>query len=88
MSALDGIRKALGLVRERAKDNAEVFTDSLLSQKIREQKLDDILEEMEMLLLSSDVAMPVAVDIRKQMRVDLLGKRVKLGIARWMKSTS
>ena len=80
MGALDGIRKALGLVRERAKDNQDVFTDSILSQKIREEKLDEILEEMEMVLLSSDVAVPVAGDIRKRMREDLLGRRVKLGI--------
>jgi fused signal recognition particle receptor len=80
VGALDGIRKALGLVRERAKDNQDVFTDSILSQKIREEKLDEILEEMEMVLLSSDVALPVAGDIRKRMRVDLLGRRVKLGI--------
>ena len=80
MGALDGIRKALGLVRERAKDNQDVFTDSILSQKIREEKLDEILEEMELVLLSSDVAVPVAADIRKRMREDLLGRRVKLGI--------
>ena len=55
-------------------DVSEVVGDS--GRRLKEGVLDEILEELEMGLLASDVALPVAEDLAKAVRSHLSGKRV------------
>jgi len=50
--------------------------DDRKGRKIRERKLDEVLEELEIILLESDVALPVVDEIVANMKKLLLGKRV------------
>jgi fused signal recognition particle receptor len=55
----------------------ESFTDSLLGRMIRERKLDDLLDDLETILLESDVALPVAEEIKEALKVELVGRRLR-----------
>jgi fused signal recognition particle receptor len=55
------------------------FTDSWLGSRIRAGKLDEVLDELEIVLLQSDVAVPVVEKVRQDLRRDLEGRKVKLG---------
>jgi len=57
----------------------ERFTDSIFGKKLSESKLDEILDELEMALLESDVALPAVDAIKKRVKQDLLDRKVKLG---------
>jgi fused signal recognition particle receptor len=63
--------------REQPED--ERFTDSLFGKKLSGSKLDDILDELEIALLESDVALPAVEAIKKRVRQDLLNRKVKFG---------
>jgi fused signal recognition particle receptor len=55
------------------------FAEGLLSRGIDEVKLDDVLDDLEIVLLQSDVALPVVERIRKDLRKTLEGKRLRWG---------
>ena len=57
----------------------EAFTESWLGSRIREGKLDEVLDSLEIVLLQSDVAVPVVEKVRKNLKRDLEGKKVRLG---------
>jgi fused signal recognition particle receptor len=57
----------------------EQFTDGWLGSRIREGKLDEVLDSLEIVLLQSDVALPVVEKVRRRLRKDLEGRKVKLG---------
>ncbi len=59
--------------------NEVAFTDSWLGARIREGKLDEVLDDLEIVLLQSDVAVPVVEKMRKNLKRDLEGKKLKLG---------
>ena len=54
------------------------FTDSWLGTRIKEGHLDEVLDDLEIGLLQSDVALPVAERLRKEVRKELEGRRVRL----------
>ena len=55
----------------------EAFTDSILGKMIRERKLDDLLDDLETILLESDVALPVAEEIKEALKGELVGRRLR-----------
>jgi fused signal recognition particle receptor len=55
------------------------FADGFTSKAIDEARLEDVLDELEIVLLQSDVALPVAERIRKDLRKSLAGKRLRWG---------
>jgi fused signal recognition particle receptor len=55
------------------------FTDSWLGSRIREGKLDEVLDDLEIVLLQSDVAVPVVEKVRSNLKRDLEGRKVRLG---------
>jgi fused signal recognition particle receptor len=55
------------------------FSEGLLSRGIDEAKLEDVLDELEIVLLQSDVALPVVERIRRDLRKGLQGKRLRWG---------
>jgi fused signal recognition particle receptor len=63
----------------RQKASVEVAPEDLVGEKgrkVRERKLEDVLEDLEVALLEADVALPVVQAILATMREDLLGKRI------------
>jgi fused signal recognition particle receptor len=53
------------------------FTDSVMGRMLRENKLDDLLEDLETILLESDVALPVADAIKEELKRELVGRRIR-----------
>lgn len=62
-------------VQEKSiEDISEVIDES--GRKLKEGVLDDLLHELELGLLEADVALPVAEELTKRIRRELLGKRI------------
>lgn len=61
------------------KSDSPEFSDGWLGTRIKEGKLDEVLDELELVLLQSDVALPVVEKFRKNLRRDLTGKKVRVG---------
>ena len=55
-------------------DISEVVDES--GRKLKEDMLDDLLHELELGLLEADVALPVAEELSRKVRKELVGKRV------------
>jgi len=73
----DSLKKLLGLKKKEIEPDAkveEVVGDS--GKKISEKDLDELLWELELVLLESDVALPIVEEIKASVRSELLGKRV------------
>src|SRR5437763_14410858 len=62
----------------KEKAEAEVTTEAIgdSGRKLKEDKLEEILYDLEIALLESDVAFPVAKEIVDRLAEDLKGKRV------------
>lgn len=58
----------------------ELFSEGMRGKKLREGKLEDLLWDLEMALLESDVALPVVEKIKANVKEDLLGRKVRRGI--------
>src|SRR2546428_767602 len=70
------LRERLGGWKEKAE--AEVGSEAIgeSGRKIKEDKLEEILYDLEIALLESDVAFPVAKEIVDRLADDLQGKRI------------
>jgi fused signal recognition particle receptor len=55
------------------------FTDSWLGKGLKETTIDEVLDELEMVLLQSDVALPVIDRIRADLKRDLAGRKLRWG---------
>lgn len=51
------------------------LTEGFMGKKIKEDSLDEILDELEIILLEADVAFPVVEEIKAGVRENLLGKK-------------
>jgi len=74
----DSLKKILGLKKKDIEEDVkveDVVGDS--GKKIAEKDLDELLWELELVLLESDVALPIVEEIKASVRADLLGKRVE-----------
>lgn len=58
--------------------SAEGLTDGL-GRRLSDDTLDNVLEDLEIALLQADVALPVVERIRKDIRKDLAGKKLRWG---------
>ncbi|MCI4337037.1 MAG: signal recognition particle-docking protein FtsY [Thermoplasmata archaeon] len=56
-----------------------LFTEGILGSRIEEAKLDDILDDLEVGLLQSDVALPVVDRLRKDLKKELAGRKLRWG---------
>ncbi len=64
--------------QEARQEPADVRADSIVSnsgKRIKEDPLDEILDELEIILLEADVAYPVVEEIKKGVRENLLGRK-------------
>ncbi|HEY6239164.1 MAG TPA: signal recognition particle-docking protein FtsY [Thermoplasmata archaeon] len=55
------------------------FTEGWLGSRIKEGKLEEVLDELELVMLQSDVALPVVEKLRRDLKRDLGGRKVRLG---------
>lgn len=55
------------------------FTDSWLGKGMKESTIDEVLDDLEIVLLQSDVAVPVVETIRKDLKRDLAGRKLRWG---------
>ncbi|MGA8537104.1 MAG: signal recognition particle-docking protein FtsY, partial [Thermoplasmata archaeon] len=65
--------------RPAATDDA-MFTEGFLGRKIRETTVDEVFDDLEIALLQSDVALPVVDKMRKDLRHDLAGRKLRFGV--------
>lgn len=74
-------REKLKQLKEKIESGAEEKIPALLSGEVvvSEKKVDEILNELELILLESDVAFEVVVDIREKLKQKIAGKRKKIG---------
>ncbi|HEV2429350.1 MAG TPA: signal recognition particle-docking protein FtsY, partial [Thermoplasmata archaeon] len=62
-----------------ASEAASAFHEGFLARPIDPARLADILDELEVVLLQSDVALPVIERIRRDLKRELAGKKVRWG---------
>lgn len=63
-----------------SKTEGEIFSEGVMGRKLKEGKLEDLLWDLEMALLESDVALPVVEKIKINVKNDLMGRKVKRGV--------
>jgi fused signal recognition particle receptor len=64
---------------ETASDEG-LFTEGFLGRKLREATVDEVFDDLEVALLQSDVALPVIDKMRKDLRRDLAGRKLRFGV--------
>ncbi len=57
-----------------------IFTEGFLGRRLKEGTIDDVLDDLEIVLLESDVAVPVIERVRRDLRKELAGKKLRFGI--------
>ncbi|MHA1590813.1 MAG: signal recognition particle-docking protein FtsY [Candidatus Njordarchaeales archaeon] len=62
---------------DRLKVSLNIVVEKLSQQVISEKKLDKILKELELSLIANDVAVGVADEIVKELKKELVGKKVR-----------
>ncbi|MCI4331116.1 MAG: signal recognition particle-docking protein FtsY [Thermoplasmata archaeon] len=55
------------------------FTEGVFGTRLQEAKLDEVLDDLEIVLLQSDVAVPVIEKVREDLKKELSGRRLKWG---------
>ena len=63
----------------RAESPESPFTDGWLGRGLKESTLDEVLDELEIVLLQSDVALPVVEQIEADLRKNLAGRKLRWG---------
>ncbi len=71
------LKEKLGLIKKKAETMDEDFTSGL-GKKITEDKIEDFLWDIEIALMEADVAVDVIEKIKKDLKRELVGKKVKI----------
>jgi len=86
MSGAKPVSNAVADVESAAKSSTEsttkspIYTDDFFAQKIRGEKLNELLWELEVNLLESDVALPVIEEIKDELRKSIEGRKIRRDI--------
>jgi fused signal recognition particle receptor len=56
-----------------------VFTEGFLGKRLKEGTVEDVLDDLEIVMLQSDVALPVIERLRRDLRRELAGKKLRFG---------
>ena len=59
---------------------SEIFTEGFLGRRLREGTVDDVMDDLEIVLLESDVAVPVIERLRRDLRKELAGRKLRFGV--------
>ena len=57
-----------------------VFTDGFLGHRLKEGTIEDVLDDLEIVMLQSDVALPVIERLRRDLRRELAGRKLRFGV--------
>jgi len=63
-----------------ASEGGSIFSDGFFGQKLKEGTIEDVLDNLEIVLLQSDVALPVVERLRRNLRKELTGRKLRSGI--------
>ncbi len=63
-----------------AASESDLFTDGFLGRGLKETTIDEVLDDLEIVLLQSDVALKVVERLSRDLRKELAGKKLKLGV--------
>jgi fused signal recognition particle receptor len=58
---------------------ADSFTDGLFGWRLKPEKIEELLADLEVILMESDVALPVVDAIKEAVKADLKDKKIKFG---------
>jgi fused signal recognition particle receptor len=75
-----GARPADATAPRTGAADESMFTEGFLGRKIRETTIDEVFDDLEIALLQSDVALPVVDKMRKDLRRDLAGRKLRFGV--------
>ncbi len=79
----DGLARTPGLSREAVRGataDPTLFTDGFLGKRLTEGTVDEVMDDLEVALLQSDVALPVVERLRRDLRRELAGKKLRFGV--------
>ncbi len=57
-----------------------MFTEGMFGKRLKEGTVDDVLDDLEIAMLQSDVALPVIERMRRDLRHELAGRKLRYGI--------
>jgi fused signal recognition particle receptor len=57
-----------------------MFTEGFLGRRLTDVSLDEVLDDLEVVLLQSDVALRVVERLRRDLRKELTGRKLRLGV--------
>ena len=63
-----------------AAEESEVFTEGILGKRLKEGTIDDVLDDLEIVMLESDIAVPVIERLRRDLRKELAGRKLRFGV--------
>ncbi len=58
----------------------EMFSEGMLGRRLREATLDEIFQDLELVLLQADVALPVIERMETDLRKELTGRKLRWGV--------
>jgi fused signal recognition particle receptor len=76
------LREKLSFFKKKVvKDfDTSIYSDSMIAYKLKEEKIDDLLWDLEVALMEADVALPVIEAIKSNVKSELAGRSIKRGI--------
>jgi fused signal recognition particle receptor len=60
--------------------DAELFTDGFLGRRLTDEGINEVLDDLEIVLLQSDVALRVVERLRRDLRKELSGRKLRMGV--------
>lgn len=63
-----------------APSDETIFTEGFLGRRLKEGTIDDVLDDLEIVLLESDVAVPVIERLRRDLSRELAGRKLRFGV--------
>ena len=57
-----------------------MFSEGFFGKKLQEATIDEVFDDLEVVLLQSDVALPVIERMRKDLRKELAGRKLRYGV--------
>jgi len=64
----------------RAESEPTIFTEGFLGRRLKEGTVDDVMDDLEIVLLESDVAVPVIERLRRDLHKELAGRKLRFGV--------
>ncbi len=58
----------------------EVFAEGFFGQKLKEGTIEDVLDDLEIAMLQADVALPVVERLRRNLRKEFAGRKLRYGV--------